>query len=119
MKFTTPFAAALTLVTKKPLKHRLPLMLLLSKVLIVSLVFAAHAQAAHAQAPTQVQQQLTDCAKQLNYTPVQKLQLMHLKQQQNLSQQTRFQNYLKILTPAQQQQLAQCTKVQVRQAASH
>ncbi|MBV9390082.1 MAG: hypothetical protein JOZ78_26965 [Chroococcidiopsidaceae cyanobacterium CP_BM_ER_R8_30] len=98
----------------KTFKRRLPLILLLSKVLIVSLAVAAHAQPAHAQEMKQdLHQGVSDCAKQLHYIPVQLLQLNHLKQEKNLSQEARFQSYLKILTPAQQQQLAQCTKAEV------
>lgn len=78
---------------------------------------AAQAQPVGAQALKQdVHQAVSDCAKQFDYTPVQLLQLQHLKQQTNLSQQARFQDYLKILTPAQQQQLAQCTKADVKHA---
>lgn len=96
----------------KPFKHRLPLILLLSKILVITLTLKASAQE-----PTlNLHQDLKDCAQQLNYTPVQMLQLKHLKQQQNLSQQTRFQNYLGILTPEQQQALAQCTKAEARQS---
>lgn len=98
----------------KSFKPRLPLILLLSKVLIVSLAVAAHAQPAHAQELKQnFHQAVGDCTKQFHYTPVQLLQLNHLKQEKNLSQEARFQSYLKILTPAQQQQLAQCTKAEV------
>lgn len=95
----------------KSLKHRLPLILLLSKILVITLALKANAQEP---APT-LHHDLTYCAKQIDYTPVQMLQLNHLKQQQ-LSQQTRFQNYLEILTPAQQQELAQCTKAQVKRS---
>jgi DNA-binding MltR family transcriptional regulator len=100
----------------KSLKRRLPLILLLSKVLIVTLVLKANAQEPNPHLQQELHQDLTYCAKQFNYTPVQMLQLKHLKQQQNLSQQARFQNYLKILTPAQQQELAQCTKTQMKQS---
>ena len=99
----------------KALKSRLPLTLILSKVLIVSLAVAAHAQAASAQELKQdLHHDLSYCAKQLNYTPVQLLQLNHLKQEEDPSQQARFQDYLKILTPTQQQQLAQCTKAEMK-----
>jgi hypothetical protein len=101
----------------KTSKHRIPILLLLGKVLIVSVTIAVHAQAANANEPAQVlHQELTYCAKQLDYTPVQLLQLKQLKQQQNLSQEARFQSYLKILTPAQQQELAQCAKTQTKHA---
>jgi Spy/CpxP family protein refolding chaperone len=102
----------------KSFKHRLPLILLLGKVLIVTLAVAAHAQPAHAQELKQdFHQGVSICAKQFYYTPVQLLQLNHLKQEKNLSQEARFQSYLKILTPAQQQQLGQCIKTEVEHSA--
>lgn len=100
----------------KTLKRRLPLILLLSKILIITLAFKASAQEPNPNLHQELHQNLTYCTKQFNYTPVQMLQLKHLKQQQNLSQQARFQDYLSILTPAQQQELAQCTKTQVKRS---
>ncbi len=95
---------------------RLPLALLLGKVLIVGAVLVAQAQSASAQDLKQdLHHDLSYCAKQFDYTPVQLLQLEHLKQQHNLSQEAHLQSYLKILTPAQQQELAHCTKAQIKQ----
>lgn len=89
----------------------IPAALLMSQVLVISFPVKAGAQEIQAD----LHQDVTYCAKQIDYTPVQLLQLNHLKQQHNLSPETRFQDYLKILTPRQQQQLAQCTKVQMKQ----
>jgi hypothetical protein len=97
----------------KMLKHRLPLILLLSKILVITLALKANAQ----EPTSNLHQDLAYCAHQLDYTPVQMLQLQHLKQQQNLSQQNRFQDYLNILTARQQQELAQCTKAQIKSSS--
>lgn len=90
----------------------IPAALLMSQVLTFSFPVEASAQ----EIPAQLQQDMSYCAKQIDYTPVQLLQLQHLKQQHNLSSEARFQDYLKILTPRQQQELAQCTKAQMKQS---